>query len=173
MFILCTYKYVIVHTCLYKYVIPVHFMYIDRNLHICMYMVQTCLYIFQYSTLIWQHPAFNYCWIIAVCITPVQWVVWFIKYLPKSQFPSYHGMNKYIHVYAVYRRSTYWHLLCSQRHFMSHQAQSPLRRPRVSAPRCSSSFWAASFLSPVFFFRRYIHVYTCLYHVHVLVYTCI
>ncbi len=74
-------------------------------------MVQTCLYIFQYSTLIWQHPAIKYCWIIAVCITPVQWVVWCIKSLPKSQLPSWHGINMYLHVYAVYRRSTYSHHL--------------------------------------------------------------
>ncbi len=33
MFIPCTYKYVMVHSCLYKYVITVHFMYIDRNLY--------------------------------------------------------------------------------------------------------------------------------------------
>ncbi len=47
MFKPCTYKYVILPTCLHKYVIPVpgHFMYIDKNLHICIYMVQTYMYI--------------------------------------------------------------------------------------------------------------------------------
>jgi hypothetical protein len=78
MYIQCTDMYVLLHT-MYVHVytmytqicnctdvyrrvctiikIPVRVMYIDRNLHVCMYMVQTCWYGFQSSLLFRQHPA--------------------------------------------------------------------------------------------------------------------
>ncbi len=38
----------------------------------------------------------NYCWIIAVCITPVQRVICYFKFLSKSPFPVYTSTNMFI-----------------------------------------------------------------------------
>ena len=55
----------------------------------------------------------------------------------------------------IYVRTQYRHICtASQQHFISQHVRSALRRRRVSAPRRSRSYWAASFLSSVFSTNR-------------------
>ena len=113
------------HTVMNMYV---HSIYMYININICTYMYMNfykCMYMVH--TCLWIH--------IVVCILYI-----------------YIHRCSWIYVWTLYRLGP----VCagSQPHFISHQAQSALRRRRVSAPRKSSSFWAAFFLAPVFSIDR-------------------
>ncbi len=116
MFIPCTYKYVIVHLRLYIYVIPVHVMYIDRNLHICMSHCHSTWYRHICTSSNSQHyfdsiQPVNHCWIIVICITPVHRVV-LLHWIPSKTTISF--LTWYIQVHTrIYSVQTLYVLACT------------------------------------------------------------
>ena len=118
--------------------------HLHMNWQNCTYTSEACTYMYRHVHDFMYTHVHVYtctCFYIMVCSMYIHVYAYIYLYI--------HGTYTYLHIYiCTYHVHTRSYSLATTLH--SHQAQSALRRRRVSAPRRFRSFRAASFLSSVF-----------------------